>query len=132
MYKKMLFLVDLFWACFDHSSAWTKCRLVAKQEISITHFHSCFCLTFPFKFYLYKKFKLSIKEYLILIYTFMYMILFLRIIILSFQSHQICILSTGLGKAWNWDGLSCINVVPNSCFISLCYLCAMRHIRCSY
>ena len=81
--------------------AWTKCRLVTKHVLSITHFHSCFFLTFPLKFYLYKKFKLSIKDYLLLIYTFMCMIIFLRIIILSFQSHQTRILSAGLGMAWN-------------------------------
>ena len=86
--------------------AWTKCRLVTKHVLSITHFHSCFFLTFPFKFYLYKKFKLSIKDYLLLIYTFMFMIIFLRIIILSFQSHQTRILSAVLGMAWNRYGLS--------------------------
>ena len=36
------------------------------------------------------------------------MIIFLRIITLSFQSHQICILSASLVMAWNRDGLSCI------------------------
>ena len=66
-----------------------------------------FFLTFPFKFYLYKKFKLSIKDYLLLIYTFMCMIIFLRIIIISFQSHQIRIHSAGLGMAWNQEWLSC-------------------------
>ena len=35
------------------------------------------------------------------------MIIFLRIIILSFQSHQTHILSASLGMAWNWYGLSC-------------------------
>ena len=34
---------------------------------------------------------------MLLIYTFMCMIIFLRIIILSFQSYQACILSAGLG-----------------------------------
>ena len=58
-------------------------------------------------FYLYKKIKLSIKDYLLLIHTFMCMIIFLRIIILSFQSHQIRILSAGLGMAWNREWLSC-------------------------
>ena len=33
-------------------------------------------------------------------------IILLRIILLSFQSHQIRILSAGLGMAWNRDGLS--------------------------
>ena len=86
--------------------AWTKCRLVTKHLLSSTHFHSCFFLTFPFKFYLYKKIKLSIKDYLLLIYMFMSMIIFLRIVILSFQSHQTRILTAGLGMAWNRDGLS--------------------------
>jgi hypothetical protein len=87
--------------------AWTKCRLVIKHVLSIKYFHSCFFLFFPFKFYLYKKIKLSIKDYLLLIYTFMCMIIFLRIIILNFQSHQIRILSVGLGMAWNRGGVSC-------------------------
>ena len=86
--------------------AWTKCRLVTKHVLSITHFHSCFFLTFPFKFHLYKKIKLSIKDYLLLIYTFMCMIIFLRIIIISFQSHQTRIPNAGLGMAWNRYGLS--------------------------
>ena len=88
--------------------AWTICRLVTKHALSITHFHSWFFLTFTLKFYLYKKCMLSIKDYLILIYTFMFMITFLRIIILSFQSHQTRILSAGLGMAWNRYVLSCI------------------------
>ena len=46
-------------------------------------------------------------------WPFFYMIIFLRIIILSFQSHQIRILSAGLGMAWNRDGLSWI------CFANL-------------
>ena len=109
MYKKIFFLVDLFWACFDHDRVtWTKCRLVTKHVLSSTHFHSWFFLTFPLKFHLYKKLKLSIKDYLLLIYTFMCMIIFLRIIILSFQSHQTRIHSAGLGKAWNRHRLSCI------------------------
>ena len=83
----------------------TKCRLVIKHVLSITHFHLCFFLTFPFKFYLYKKFKLSIEDYLLFIYTFMCMIIFLRIIILSFQSHQTRILSAGLGMAWKCDSI---------------------------
>ena len=76
--KKIFFLLT-----FGHVLtilAWTKCRLVTKHVLSITHFHSCFFLTFPLKFYLYKKFKLSIKDYLLLIYTFMCMIIFLRIL----------------------------------------------------
>ena len=85
-----MFLVDLFWLFYI---AWTNFRLVM-----------CF-LTFPFKSYIYKKFKLSTKDYFLLIYTFMCMIIFLRIIIISFQSHQIRILSLGLGMAWNRDGL---------------------------
>ena len=63
--------------------------------------------TFPLKFHLIKKFKLSIKDYLLLFYTFMCMIIFLRIMILSFQSHQTRILTAGLGMAWNRHGLSC-------------------------
>ena len=90
MYKKIFFLVNLlgmFWPFY--------------LEPNVDFF-----LTFPFKFYLYKKFKLFIKDYLLLIYTFMCMIVFLRIIILSFQSHQTRILSAGLGMAWNRYGLS--------------------------
>ena len=98
--------------------AWTKCRLVTKHAHSITHFHSCFFFTFPIKFYLYRKFKLSIKDYLFLIYTFMCMIIFLRIIMLSFQSHQTRILSAGLGMAWNRYGLSWIVFFAYPCFIS--------------
>ena len=37
----------------------------------------------------------------------MCMLIFLRIIVLSFQSHQTRILSAGLGMAWNQYGLSC-------------------------
>ena len=55
-----------------------------------------------------KKNVLSNRDYLLLIYMFMCILIFLRILILSFQSHQIRILSTGLGMAWNLDGLSCI------------------------
>ena len=47
------------------------------------------------------------RDYLLLIYTCMCIILFLIIIILSFQSHQIRMLSAGLGMAWNRYGLSC-------------------------
>ena len=83
--------------------ALTKCRLVTKHVLFITHFHSCSFLTFPFKFYLYKEFKLFIKDYLFFIYTFMCMIIFLRIIILSFHSHQTRILNAGLGMVWNRD-----------------------------
>ena len=36
------------------------------------------------------------------------MVIFLRIIILSFQSHHIRILNVGLGMAWNMYVLSCI------------------------
>ena len=81
MSKIFFFLLTLFGHVLT-ILAWTKCRLVAKHILSITHFHSCFFLTFSFKFYLYKIFKLSIKAYLLLIYTFM------------------C-----LGMAWNWYGL---------------------------
>ena len=108
-----LFNVHIFFFLFTFFGhvltilAWTKCRLVTKYLLSITNFHICFFLTFPFKFYLYKTFKLSIKDYFLLIYMFMCMMIFLRIIILSFQSQQTCILSAGLGMAWNRDGLSC-------------------------
>ena len=50
---------------------------------------------------------MSHKYYLLLTYTFICMILFWRSIHLSFQSHQMCILSAGLGMARNRDGLSC-------------------------
>ena len=99
IYRRNIFLVDLFRACVT-ILVWTKCRLVTKHVLSITHFHSWFFLSFPFKFHLYKKFRLS-KHYLLLIYTFMCMIIFLRIIVLSFQSHQTRILSAGFGMAWN-------------------------------
>ena len=75
--------------------ACTKCRLVTKHVLSSTYFHSCFLLIFHLNF----------------IYTFMCMIIFLRIIILSFQSHQTRILNAGLGMARNRDGLSC-NLKP--------------------
>ena len=84
-----------------------------------THFHSCSFLTFQFKFYLYIKFNLSSKDNLLLIYTFMCMIIFLRIIILSYQRHQICLLSAVLGMAWNRDGLSCIKFILQKSFY--CY-----------
>ena len=107
MYKKYFFLLTFFEHVLTILAS-TKCRLVTKHVLSITHFHSYFFLTFPFKFYFYKKFKLSIKNYLLLIYTSMCMTICLRIIILSFQSHQTRILSAGLGMAWNRYGLSCI------------------------
>ena len=44
---------------------------------------------------------MSNRDYLLLIYTCMCIILFLMMIILSFQSHQIRMLSAGLGMAWN-------------------------------
>jgi len=81
-----------------------------------TNFHFVFLLTFPFKFYLYNKFKLTIKDYWSLIYMFMCIIIFLRIIILRIQSHQIRNLSAGLGMVWNRDGLSCN-------YNRDCYLC---------
>ena len=90
--------------------ALTKCRLVTKHVLSITHSHSCFFLTFSLTYNVYNKFKLSIKYYLLLIYTIMCMIIFLRIIILSFQSHQLRILSAGLVMAWNRGGLFCNSV----------------------
>ena len=106
-YKKYSFLLTFFGHVLT-ILAWTKCGFVAKHVLSITHLNSCFFLTFPFKFYLFKKFKFSIKDYLLLIYTFMCMIIFLRKIILSFQSHQTRILNAGLGMAWNRQGLSCL------------------------
>ena len=51
---------------------------------------------------------MSNRDYLLLIYTCMCIILFLMMIILSFQRHQIRMLSAGLGMAWNRYGLSCI------------------------
>ena len=41
------------------------------------------------------------RDYLLLIYTCMCIILFLMILILSFESHQIRMPSAGLGMAWN-------------------------------
>jgi len=49
---------------------------------------------------------ISNRDYLLLIFTCMCIILFLMII--SFQSHQIRMLSAGFGMAWNRYGLSCI------------------------
>ena len=99
--------------------AWIKCRLVTKHVLSITHFHSCFFLIFPLKFYLNRKLRLSIKDYLLLIYTFMWMMIFLKIIILIFQSHQTHILSAGLGMGWNRYGLSCIKrIIYISCLLN--------------
>ena len=84
--------------------AWTK------YVRYITHFPSCFFLTFPLKYYLYKKIKLSNKDYLLLISTFIGMIISRRSIQLSFQSHQMCTFSAGLGMARNRDGQSCSSV----------------------
>ena len=103
--QKNSFFCWPFWACFDLEPNEPNVDLSSK----ITFYH-----TFPFmlfsyfsiKIYLYKKIKLSIKNYLLLIYTFMCIIIFLRITILSFQSHQTRILSAGLGMVWNRDGLS--------------------------
>ena len=53
---------------------------------------------------------MSDRDYLLLIYTCMCIILFLMILILSFKSHQIRMLSAGLGMAWNRYGLSCNTV----------------------
>ena len=103
--EKKIFLVDLFLGRFW--PAWTKCRLVAKHILSITHFHSCVFLIFPYKYYFYKKCQLSNKNNLLLIYTFMAMIQFWRSIHLSFQSHQLWTFSAGLEMAWNRNGLSC-------------------------
>ena len=72
IYKKVFFLDDLFWSCFDHSSL--NQMQTYHHVLSITHFHSCFFLTFPFKNLFIQK-KLSIKDYLLLIYTFMCMII---------------------------------------------------------
>ena len=44
----------------------------------------------------------------IICYLFIRLNVFLRIMILSFQSHQTRILIAGLGMAWNRYGLSCI------------------------
>ena len=107
--QKIFFLLTFF----GHVStilAWTKCRLVTKHVLTITHFLYAFFLLFHLNFIYAKKLScpMPIKDYLLLIHTFMCMLIFLRIIILSFQSHQIRILSTGLGMAWNPDGLYCI------------------------
>jgi len=85
-------------------------------NLSPNKFTFCVFLTFHFQFYLYNKFKMSIKVYWSLIYMFMCIIIFLRIIILSFQSHQIRNLSAGLGMVWNQDRLSCN-------YNRDCYLC---------
>ena len=77
-------------------------------------------------FYLYKKIKLSIKDYLLLVYTFMCMIIFLRIIILSFRSHQTRILSAGLGMAWIRDGLSCNTIFFTSLKLRNLLKCFLR------
>ena len=61
---------------------------------------------------------MSNRDYLLLIYTCMCIILFLMIIILSFQSHQIRMLSAGLGMAWNRYGLSCIVTLQTLRFIT--------------
>ena len=103
--KNIFFLLTFFGQVLT-IQAWTKGRLVTKHLLFITHIHLCFFLTFPSKFYFYKYFKLSIEDYLLLFYTFMCMIIFLRIIILTFQSHQTSILSAALGMAWNRYGLS--------------------------
>ena len=109
MYKPIFFFLTFFGHVLT-ILAWNKWTLVTRHVLSITHSHSCFVLTYPFKFYFYKKIRLSIKDYLLLIYTFMCMIIFLRIIILSFQSHQTRILSAGFGMAWNRDRLTCKSI----------------------
>ena len=90
---------------------------------------------FSIKFYVYKKFKLSIKNYLLLIYTFMCMIIVIRIVILSFQSHQNRILSTGLGMAWNRDGLSwkdaeCSETEKYVFWWKICKICSFGRVLC--
>ena len=54
-----------------------------------------------FYIFLFIQKKLSIKDYLLLIYSFMCVIIFLRIIILSFQSHQ----TAFLARVWEWRGI---------------------------
>ena len=94
--KKYFFLLTFFGYILT-ILAWTKCRLVTKHLLSITHFHSCFFLTFfPFKFYLCKN--LSCPSRIIC-----------YLIIPSFQSHQTRILNAGMGMAWNRYGLPCFN-----------------------
>ena len=61
-----------------------------------------FILTFPLKYYLFN------KDYFLLIYMFMGMIRFWRSIHLSFQNHQMCTFSAGLGTVRNRDRLSWI------------------------
>ena len=87
--KKIIFLLTFFGHVLI-ILAWTKCRLVTKHVLSITHFHSCLFLTFPLKYYVFKKFKLSNKDYLLLIHMFMGTIQFWRSFHLSVQSHQMC------------------------------------------
>ena len=50
--------------------------------------------------------KCNVQQRLFVNYLYMCIILFLMIIILSFQSHQIRMLSAGSGMAWNRYGLS--------------------------
>ena len=78
---------------------WTKCRLVTFLSHSIL-------------FILFSYFSTTNTIYTslscpLLVYTFSGVIQFWRSIHLSFQSHQIRILSAGLGMARNRDGLSC-------------------------
>ena len=61
---------------------------------------------------------MSNRDHLLLIYTCMCIILFLMIIILSFQSHQIRMLSAGLGMAWNRYGLSCIMTIKRKLILT--------------
>ena len=95
MYNKIIFLVNHFWACFDHSSL---NQMYFLTQISIRAFFLLFHLNF-----IYTK-NLGCPSRIIC-YLFirlcMYMIIFLMKIVLSFLSHQTRILSAGLGMAWN-------------------------------
>ena len=59
-------------------------------------------------------------------------ILFISIIILSFQSHQTRILSVGLGRAWNRDGLSWISYSYEKVFRNRSQRCLFRSQRCLF
>ena len=96
-YKKYFFLLT-FWACFNHSSLnqMQTCHQTCLSNISIHAFFSLFHLNIIYTI------NLSCPTRVI-------RYLFLRIIFLSFQSHQIRILSAGSEMACNREGLSCIS-----------------------
>ena len=108
--QKNIFFLLTFFGHVLTILAWTKCRLVTKRVLSITNFHSCFFLLFHLIFIYTQNLSCPSKIiwYLFIRLCAMCMIIFLGITILSFHSHQICILSAGLEMEWNWDRLSCI------------------------